>query len=258
VTWRALSKTIVEMAIHRDLEIIEPNAVAVIDPRQRRQAWFCYDLQLQWLLQTNHVDLVVDVGANEGQFARRLRRIYGGDIISVEPVSAAFARLSAAADRDPRWTVYQSALGSADATATIHVCSDTAFSSLLVPNEFSHKRFPPSAVQSEEVVRVRRLDDLLAELAGDGVAQRHLFLKLDTQGCDLEVFGGLGACAASVNVLQSEVSLVPIYDGMPHWTDSIERYEEAGFSVAGMFPVNRTKTGRVIEYDCVLVREAGV
>jgi hypothetical protein len=84
---------------------------------------------------------------------------------------------------------------------------------------------------------------------------KRLFLKLDTQGFDLEVFKGLGMYTDQVSLIQSEVSLLPIYDGMPHWTQSIEAYEQAGFSVAGMFPVTRTRSGRVIEYDCLLLRE---
>ena len=57
-------------------------------------------------------------------------------------------------------------------------------------------------------------------------------------------------------VMQSEVSLMTIYNGMPHWTESIEMYERAGLHVAGMFPVTRDATGRIIEYDCLLVRSA--
>ena len=255
MTFRAMTKTLLEAAIRHDVKTIEPNAVAFIDQRQRQEAWFCYDLQLQWFLQTNSVDLVVDVGANEGQFGRRLRRVYAGDIISFEPVSAAFEKLTTVADGDARWTVYRGAIGSADATATINVCSDTSFSSLLVPNEFSRARFRRSTVESEEVVYVRRLEAVLMELVGRRIADKRIFLKLDTQGCDLEAFKGIGTCAPYVHMMQSEVSLVPIYDGMPHWTKNIEAYEAAGFNIAGMFPVTRTKAGRVIEYDCLLVRD---
>ena len=55
--------------------------------------------------------------------------------------------------------------------------------------------------------------------------------------------------------MQSEVSLIPIYEDMPHWTESIEMYEAAGFGVVGLYPVTRDD-GRVIEYDCLLKRPA--
>jgi hypothetical protein len=43
---------------------------------------------------------------------------------------------------------------------------------------------------------------------------------------------------------------------MPHGTESIDIYERAGLHVAGMFPVTRDATRRIIEYDCLLVRSA--
>jgi hypothetical protein len=70
----------------------------------------------------------------------------------------------------------------------------------------------------------------------------------------MEVFKGLGNKLDEVLVLQSEVSLIPIYDNMPHWTESISLYESAGFGVVGMFPVN-WDAGRVVEYDCLLTRK---
>ena len=250
---RAAAKALVETVIRHDIKTIEPDSIALIAKHQRHTAWFCHDLQLQWFLDTRQVDLVVDVGANEGQFARRLRHTYGGDIISFEPISAPFRRLEEAARNDSRWTVHQFALGSEETTATMHVASDTAFSSLLIPNAFSRQRFRRSASLVDETVHVKRLDRVLEPLL-TAASPKRLFLKLDAQGYDLEVFTGLGKYADRVMVMQSEISLVPIYEGMPHWTESVATYEHAGLSVGGMFPVTRDVDGRVIEYDCLLVR----
>jgi len=96
------------------------------------------------------------------------------------------------------------------------------------------------------------VDSFLAAQVPDA-ASRRICLKMDTQGYDLEVFRGLGACTADVHALQSELSVVPIYNGMPHWTESILEFEKAGFGVAGMFPVNRDSL-KVIEYDCLFVK----
>jgi FkbM family methyltransferase len=254
VTLRNAAKTLVERLIGRDIKRVEPNAIVCIDTRRRRDVWFSYDLQLQWLLEINRVDLAIDVGANEGQFAQRLRHVFAGDIVSFEPVSAAFARLAEAARVDRRWSVHQLALGSVQTTAAIHVASRSVFSSFLPANDFSLRRFPRSTVDRTELVAVERLDAVLDRLATVS-SERRLFLKLDTQGFDLEVFNGLGRYADQVAVMQSEVSLVNIYDGMPHWTESIDAYERAGLYVAGMFPVARDGNGRIIEYDCLLVRD---
>ena len=212
-----------------------------------------YEMHIRRVFERYGVDLVLDVGANAGQFVRGLRAFYKGDIISFEPVSAAFGLLSKAAAGDPRWKCYRWALGEENATRAIHVYRQTSLSSFFNANEFAVRRWKDGATDpTEEVVTVRRLDEVLEEVVPDHQARR-IFLKMDTQGCDREVFRGLGKQVGRVVALQSEVSVISIYEGMPHWTESVAEYEHSGFGVAGMFPV--TLDGcRVIEFDCLMVR----
>jgi hypothetical protein len=60
---------------------------------------------------------------------------------------------------------------------------------------------------------------------------------------------------ADVLGLQSELSCVPIYDGMPTMTEQLTTYERAGFALSAMFPVSRDEESlRAIEFDAVMVR----
>jgi FkbM family methyltransferase len=216
-------------------------------------AWYSQRIQMERLMRDFGVDLVVDVGANRGQFASSIRAFYAGAILSFEPVSGVFDELARTAATDPEWHVQKLALGDQDAEMTIHVPTQTEFSSLLAANDYSAARFGAGTIPAkEELVTVRRLDDVLAELADVRTAKR-IFLKLDTQGYDTNVFRGLGPRVDDVVALQSEISLIPIYEGMPHWTESITLYEGAGFGVVGLYPITQDH-GRVIEYDCLLQR----
>lgn len=245
-------RRLVESATGIDIEI-HGKSLTFTRKQDRSRAWFSYRAQLRSLLEQRRVDLVLDVGANEGQFARSLRAIYGGDIISFEPVSSAFERLALASAGDSRWQVHNFALGSEAGEQTIHISNRSVFSSLLKGNEFSVQRFGEEAQQvQEERIRVRRLDTFLEEHVPD-VAGRRVFLKMDTQGYDSKVFAGMGRFTQYVVAMHSELSAIPLYEQMVHWTDSIVMYERAGFSVAGMFPVSRDK-GAVVEYDCLFVR----
>ncbi len=90
------------------------------------------------------IDLVLDVGANGGQYAGVLRD-YGftGDIVSFEPVSSEFAKLAAAAKGDARWTVLNYALGSNEAEQTINIMASSVFSSFNTPSSESTSTFRP-------------------------------------------------------------------------------------------------------------------
>ena len=66
------------------------------------------------------IELILDVGANVGQFAQYMRKIgYRGTIISFEPVAAEFAKLKTTAASDPKWNVINVSLGAASETKTI-------------------------------------------------------------------------------------------------------------------------------------------
>jgi hypothetical protein len=51
-----------------------------------------------------------------------------------------------------------------------------------------------------------------------------------------------------------EISLIPIYDGAPNYLDSLYAIENAGYTVSGLYAVNRDTDLRAIELDCVCAR----
>lgn len=197
---------------------------------------------------------VFDVGANSGQYARRLRRLgYTGRIVSFEPTSETFARLEKAAAQDPDWHVYRCGLGREETTAEIHTGWKT-MNSLLGPSDYGRDRYSRFDTSDTEEIRVRRLDGVMDE-ALEGLADPRPYLKMDTQGYDLEVFAGAGKRIEEFVGMQSEVAVLRLYEGSPGMGEAVAAYEAAGFGITGMYPVTReATTGRVIEFDCVLMR----
>jgi hypothetical protein len=91
------------------------------------------------------VDLVVDVGANAGQFGRQLRDLgYLGAIESFEPMREAFESLSQTATGDPLWHVHHFGLGSASAQAVLHVAANS-YRSLILDILPKHMRAAPGS-----------------------------------------------------------------------------------------------------------------
>lgn len=201
------------------------------------------------------VEAVLDVGAHRGEYGRFLRHLgYRGPIISFEPVANHFSGLAQNSRTDPQWTAYQIALGERECSLDINVTSIEHFSSFLQPNAYSTDTFGrgPQVVRTERV-QVRRLEDVLAE-GGQSVLNRRLYLKMDTQGFDMNVLKGVGKCASQIVALQSEVSVKPLYDDAPLYLEAIESMRKMGFELTGLFPVSRDNHMRVIEFDCVMVR----
>ena len=57
---------------------------------------------------------------------------------------------------------------------------------------------------------------------------------------------------SSIKLLQSEVSVHPLYEGMPHYTEALAHYEQAGFELLDLFVVCRDGSGAVAEYDAIV------
>ena len=94
----------------------------------------------------------------------------------------------------------------------------------------------------------------------DGFSERfdwgRTFVKIDTQGHDMAVLRGGANVLKRVPLIQTEVSFLPIYEGMPTFADAIAHINSVGFDVTGLFPVSRDRHRRVREFDCVAVNRA--
>lgn len=213
------------------------------------------------LLRRLRVTCVLDVGAHNGTYAYHLRRAgYSGHILSFEPVQEQFMQMTKLSQGDPAWKLFSYALGSDDTTKEFNVIKSGAerhvLSSLLDPDWDNLKLIAGKNIdrhlERKEVVHIRRIDSILSELIPH--ANPRLFIKVDTQGYDLEVIKGATGVMQHIVGMQSELSVTPIYKNMPHYTRCLEYYESLGFSLMNLAIVNRTLQGSILEYDCVMAR----
>jgi len=197
------------------------------------------------------VNCVLDVGANQGQYGRFLRAIgYKGNIVSFEPAGGDFDILSRVAGKDPGWFAHQLALGDIDQLTQINITSDSLFNSFLAPNDFILGQ--GLRIDKVENVEMKRLDSIFDDLIAPLVEPK-VYLKMDTQGYDLKVVAGARESLKQVVGLQSELSVQPLYEGMPGYLENLEVLNQAGFDLTGMFPIARDNALRVIEFDCIMI-----
>jgi FkbM family methyltransferase len=210
--------------------------------------------QLARLLGGLGVDLVLDVGANTGHYARTLRdHGYRGTIVSFEPLASAHARLEAAARADGAWLAApRMALGDRDGQVVIHVAGNSASSSILDMLPAHERAAPGSAYVGAESVPQRRLDGAAARYL-DGASA--VLLKIDTQGYEDRVLAGATGILDRITAVQTELSLVPLYAGQPLFDQMRARMEQMGFALYAIFPgyVDES-TGQTLQIDGFFLR----
>ena len=226
-------------------------------PLWRMHTWSQATL-LDRIFKAKGIDCVLDVGANRGQFVNFLRQEVGyeGDVISFEPIqeNAQFLRSKAVADK--KWRICPYALGRNESRANLNVMQCDDFSSFLDPsNEVAPEYSEMNSVARIESVDIRRLDAALEEL-NIKPTERSLYLKMDTQGFDLEVVAGATSVVKHVRALQTEVSCIPIYEAMPDIIETIRTLRELNFHLGGFFSVARRPDLSVVEFDAIFVNTA--
>jgi FkbM family methyltransferase len=211
--------------------------------------------QLVAALHMNQVDAVIDVGANEGQYGRRLRRHgWRGPIVSFEPQADVHARLLRQASRDEQWIVAPPmALGATEGTAVLERSAESDMSSLL-PQNATLRKISPSSLTIESVeVPLMRLDRL-PQLSVGRFAR--MLLKIDVQGSELDVLEGARGLLERITGIQLETALVPLYVGEQDFRTTLDRLDELGFDLHLLIPgYFERKLGRQLQVDVVAFRE---
>lgn len=202
-------------------------------------------------LKSRKVEVVLDVGANVGQFGCELRAGgYKGRIISFEPIPAVFAQLERTAAADPLWSVHNSGLGERPGSVEINVSEYTQFSSIR-GYAAAARGYPVGAIASVEQVRIDALDDFLECFEG-----RRSFLKIDTQGFEQQVLRGAARSLQILQGVQLEVPLIHLYADTWSASDAIAFLHAAGFVLAQVHHNNFHSSDPVsaVELDCVFRR----
>lgn len=200
-------------------------------------------------LEFHNVDLVLDVGANEGQYGSGLReRGYRGRIWSFEPLPSAFEKLQFRSVRDDRWNVTRTAIGAVPGQATLHVSQLSVFSSIKSANEIAHAFDERVSVVDNQTVSVDTLDNLVAADS----AQR-IFLKIDTQGFEKEVLEGASSLRQNLVGIQLEIPITNLYDDVWTFVECMSYMDAIGYCPAQFKVVNvrREDPASAIEFDCI-------
>lgn len=237
--WREVAKLGVRRGLQRaDLSIAR-------DPYVRR---------LVRALEHGHIDTVLDIGANVGQFGRMVRTAgFSGRILSVEPLETAYGQLSRRASSDPHWTCINVAVGAEPGETQINVSANSYSSSLLTMTRKHLAADPESLIIGTQDVDVVTVADVVVQ---HGIMPTSTLLKIDTQGYEQQVLDGAGSLLDEFAAIQLELSFVELYEGQRLYADLVEQMAQHGLMMWSLETGISDDTGRLLQCDGLFVRSS--
>jgi FkbM family methyltransferase len=200
-------------------------------------------------------DTVVDVGANVGAYARLVRTAgFEGRIVSFEPLPSAFRRLSQAAASDSQWTCLPIGLTDETGVETLNVSQNLVSSSFLTVTSREARDAPETAVVDHVEAQVATLDSLRDRLFAP---TERLFVKLDVQGAETRVLAGMPELLPQVVGIESELSILPLYEGQETLSRVVALLGEHGFRLIALEPEYRDlRSGELKQVNGLFVASA--
>jgi FkbM family methyltransferase len=199
----------------------------------------------------NQFDLIVDVGANKGQFAAfALERFPTSRVVCFEPLSQPAAIFRSIFGSDERVRLVNAAISPCQEDRLINVTEHDDSSSLLEVGDLQSAAFGTRAVRTEEV----HCGPLREFVRGEEFGKFNL-LKIDVQGFELEVLMASSDYLDRFAVIYCEVSYVTLYKNQACAWEVIEYLNKAGFRLAGVFNQVSLADGLPLQADMIFLRE---
>ena len=198
------------------------------------------------------IDYVLDIGANEGQFAEEIRK-YGfkKDILSYEPMTSAYKKLSKKSKSSNNWKIYNNGFGDKVGQKTLNISQNSVSSSILSLNKKSLIYEPKSKYVAKETINLTTLNKVLTQ---NKFKKKKIFVKIDTQGYEKKILLGASKVLKKIKGIMLEVSVVAIYKGERDFIEMIKFMKKKGFYVWAIERgFSNKNTGRVFQLDIIFI-----
>ena len=211
------------------------------------------DVLLNTIIRNFNIQTILDVGANEGQYASQIFGSgYKGKIYSFEPISEVYKTLKKTAGDSQKWLTFNQGIGSREEEVMINVSANFVSSSIFNVSRASTDAEPQTQTVRKEKIKITTIDNFFSA----NTFEKNILLKLDIQGFELEALKGAINSLPQLKVIQSELSFVKLYDNIPLYDEVIKFLEEHGYEIFTIMPGFRDNvTGRLFQADGIFVKK---
>jgi FkbM family methyltransferase len=195
------------------------------------------------------LDVLVDVGAHKGDFARPAFYVLKpSELICFEPNADIVPALAQALESIP-WQLRSCALSDREGEKELFIHMDQSMSSLLeADSRILAKHFATydTSKISSRMVKVSTLDQ---QLEAHILFGRRFFIKLDTQGNELDILRGASTTLKKCDGIICEFMFTTPYISQPGFESFIAYLGSAGFKCAAALEIKRKPTHHVSGVD---------
>lgn len=204
-------------------------------------------------LEKYHIDVILDVGANTGQFGNEMFNIgYKQRIISFEPVHSSYEQLVISANSRSNWQALHFALGNFDGWTEINKSLLSPSSSILPFVENMIDVVPDLHFTGKERIEIKKLDSIFDDYI---TAHQNVYLKIDTQGFEKAILEGAQNSLKRIKIIQLEMSLVEIYKGELLMQEMTMLMKSLGFTIWALEPsFYHPVTRQLLQVDAIFVK----
>jgi len=211
-----------------------------------------HELEIERLMDSLQITCVLDIGANEGQYAKNIRiGGYKNRIISFEPIKEPFNKLKQNSASDKKWDVYNIAIGNFNGKTEINIAGNSVSSSLLDINKTHTDAAPDSKYIGTQSIEIRSLDALFNDFEING---QEIYMKVDTQGFEKNVLLGSKTVLKSIKAIQLEMSVQTLYSGEDLYFQLSDYLYKEGFRLIKIVRGITKSNGELLQFDGVFLR----
>lgn len=206
-----------------------------------------FENELIKILDEVKTDLVLDIGANRGQFAKSLYDYgYQHKVLSFEPLSAIHDSLQENSKTNILWHVHEKCcIGDQEKMVDINVSNLVGNSSILDIKATKYNVPESHYIKKERVPQIT-----LASLNENQFIKqaKNIFVKMDIQGYEHYVLSQLPNINYKINGFYLELSLVNLYDEQKDYLYICNQLKEFGFDLVYVEP-EYIRSNRMVQFN---------
>lgn len=180
---------------------------------------------------------IFDCGANIGLVTHAfLQSFPSAQIHAFEPNPSVYNQFYTAHGAKSNVKAHNQGIGKTKGSLTFHINKNSGTSSFLDANAYHKLNYANKDIVEKEVSVVG---------IGEYMAEQHIpvldILKLDIEGFELEALKGIEKISEKVNIIYTEVNLIPTYEGQPLINDIINYLLLNNFHILNIYGINENK-----------------